>query len=216
MIITISREFGSGGRELGKRLSDELHIPCYDNEIIEMISKEHGLDADYVAHVSESSLRAAYPLTIGRRFAVPHKAMEQSVMVAVTQQKIIQNLAQQGGCVIVGRCADSVLAHLHPFRIFVYAEHASKLKRCQERAKEQEKLTLAEMERRMRQIDKNRARKHELTSNTAWGAKEGYDLCINTSGREIKTLVPALAGYIRCWVQANEDETGGDPFYGQL
>lgn len=54
MIITISREFGSGGRELGKRLSDALHLPCYDNEIIEMISKEHGLDAGYVARVSEN------------------------------------------------------------------------------------------------------------------------------------------------------------------
>lgn len=203
MIITISREFGSGGRELGKRLSDELHIPCYDNEIIEMVSKEHGLDKGYVAHVSESSLRAAYPLTIGRRFTVPHKAMEQSIMVAVTQQKIIQNLAQQGDCVIVGRCADSVLAHLHPFRIFVYADRASKLKRCQERAKEQEELTLAEMELRMRQIDKNRAKKHELTANIAWGAKEGYDLCINTSGREIKALIPALAEYIRRWFSQN-------------
>ncbi len=83
MIITISREFGSGGRELGKRLSDALHLPCYDNEIIEMISKEHGLDAGYVARVSENSLRAAYPLTIGRRFSIPYKVMEQSIMVAV-------------------------------------------------------------------------------------------------------------------------------------
>ena len=53
-IVTISREFGSGGRELGKRLSDALGVPCYDNEIIEMITKEHGFDADYVAQISES------------------------------------------------------------------------------------------------------------------------------------------------------------------
>ena len=94
-----------------------------------------------------------------------------------------------------GSCADTVLAHLHPLRIFVYADRASKLKRCQERATEQENFTLAEMERRMRQIDKNRAKKHELTASIPWGAKEGYDLCINTSGREIKTLIPALAAY---------------------
>ena len=195
MIITISREFGSGGRELGKRLSEALHIPCYDNEIIAMISDEQGLDPDYVARVSESSLRAEYPLTVGRRFSIPYKVMEQSIMVAVTQQKIIEKLARQGGCVIVGRCADTVLAHLHPLRIFVYADQASKLKRCQERATEQENFALAEMERRMRQIDKNRAKKHELTASIPWGAKEGYDLCINTSGREIKTLIPALVAY---------------------
>ena len=180
---------------MGKRLSEALHIPCYDNEIIAMISAEQRLDPDYVARVSESGLRAEYPLTIGRRFSIPYKVMEQSIMVAVTQQKVVEKLAQQGDCVIVGRCADTVLAHLHPLRIFVYADRASKLKRCQERATEQENFTLAEMERRMRQIDKNRAKKHELTASIPWGAKEGYDLCVNTSGREIKTLIPALAAY---------------------
>ena len=79
MIITISREFGSGGRELGKRLSEALHIPGYDNEIIAMISDEQGLDPDYVARVSESSLRAEYPSTVGRRFSIPYKVMEQSI-----------------------------------------------------------------------------------------------------------------------------------------
>ena len=70
-IITISREFGSGGRELGKRLAEALHIPCYDHEIIEMIAKENGFNEDYVAHMSEKSIEAAYPLTIGHRFGVP-------------------------------------------------------------------------------------------------------------------------------------------------
>ena len=93
MIITISREFGSGGRELGKRLSEALQIPCYDNEIIAMISDEQGLDPDYVTRVSESGLRAEYPLMVGRRFSIPYKVMEQSIMVAVTQQKVVEKLA---------------------------------------------------------------------------------------------------------------------------
>ncbi len=172
MIITVSREFGSGGRELGKRLSEALHIPCYDNEIIAMISNERELDMDYVVCISESSLRAEYPLTIGRRFSIPYKVMEQSIMVAVTQQKVIEKLAQRGDCVIIGRCADTVLANLHPLRVFVYADRASKLKRCQEQAAEQENFTLAELEHRMRQIDRNRAKKHELTASIPWGAKE--------------------------------------------
>lgn len=204
MIITIDREFGSGGRELGKRLSDALKIPCYDDEIIAMVTKENGLDADYVARLSESSLRAAYPLTIGRRFSVPYKVMEQSIMVAVTQRKVIEKLAQQGDCVIVGRCADAILAHMNPLRIFVYANQASKLQRCQERAAEHEKFSLAEMERRMRQIDKNRAKQHEMVANIAWGAKDGYDLCINTSGKEIKSLVPAIANYVAGWFGKRE------------
>ena len=70
-IITISREFGSGGRELGKRLAEELGIHCYDHEIIELIAKEHGFDERYVANISEKCIEAAYPTTIGHRFAMP-------------------------------------------------------------------------------------------------------------------------------------------------
>lgn len=197
MIITINREFGSGGRELGKRLSDALGVPCYDDEIIEMITKENELDPKYVERISERSIQVAYPLTIGRRFTKPYAIMEQAIQVAVTQQKIIKELAQNGDCIIIGRCADSILADLKPFNIFVYADQQSKLKRCLERAPSDERLTASEMERRMRQIDKSRAKQYELLSNFRWGAKEAYHLCINTSGKEIKTLIPALTLYCK-------------------
>lgn len=77
MIITISREFGSGGRELGKRLADVFQIPCYDYEIIEMLAKEQGLDEQYVSRISEKKLQVNYPITIGRRFR-PHPAIRLS------------------------------------------------------------------------------------------------------------------------------------------
>ena len=70
MIITINREFGSGGRELGKRLADALHVPCYDHQIIEMIASEQGLNEEYVANVGEKCIEAAYPLTIGHRLGM--------------------------------------------------------------------------------------------------------------------------------------------------
>ena len=197
MIITINREFGSGGRELGKRLADALSLPCYDDEIIEMITKENGWDAGYVARVSERSIRAAYPLTIGRRFSVPYPVMEQSVKVAVAERKIIEDLAQQGDCVIVGRCADVILEPFKPFNIFVYADQESKLKRCQKRAAAGEFLTPLEMKRRMQQIDRSRAMQYETFSKFRWGAKEAYHLCINTSEKDIKALIPALALYCK-------------------
>ena len=71
-IITISREFGSGGRELGKRLAEELGIHCYDHEIIELIAKEHGFDERYVANISEKCIEAAYPTTIGHAPGADH------------------------------------------------------------------------------------------------------------------------------------------------
>ena len=105
-IITISREFGSGGRELGKRLANALGIPCYDHEIIEMIAKENGFNEDYVANVAEKSIEAAYPLTIGHRFGMqPFQIMDQPIRVAVAQRRIVENFAKQGDCVMIGRAA---------------------------------------------------------------------------------------------------------------
>ena len=201
MIITVDREFGSGGRELGKRLSDTLKIPCYDDEIIEIIAKEYGLDVNYVEYMSENRIQMVYPLTVGRRLSIPSELVQQSLQVEIAQNKLFKRLAQQGDCVIVGRCAGVTLAHLHPFRIFVYADMASKIARCQKRAPAQENLTPTGLEKKMRKIDKNRSKQHRMAANIPWGAKEGYEICINTSGKEIKALVPAFAEYIRKWME---------------
>ena len=199
-IITISREFGSGGRELGKRLAAALGIPCYDNEIIEMIAKENGFDERYVANVSEKSIESAYPLTIGHRFTMaPMQLMDQSIRVATAQRKIIENFAEQGDCVIVGRCADVILEDMKPLNLFVYADMDSKLQRCLERAPEGENLSKNELERKIKQIDKQRAQHRQMYSDTKWGNKEGYHMCINTSGKEIKKLIPALTQFVNAW-----------------
>lgn len=198
-IITVDREFGSGGRELGKRLSDSLNIPCYDEQIIEMLAKEHGMDEKYIARMSEKSIRTMYPMTIGRRFSVPHGVMEQSVKIAVSQRKLIENLAAQGDCIIIGRCADIILKSHHPLNLFVYADHQSKLERCVNRAPAGEHFSRSEIERMMKQIDRGRSEMREAFTDTKWGAKENYQLCVNTSGIEIKALVPVLSEYIRQW-----------------
>lgn len=198
-IITISREFGSGGRELGKRLSDALGIPCYDHEIIDMVAEKHGLDKNYVAHVSEKDIRIFYPSTIGHRFLTNQSALQQPVKIAVAQQEMMRQLASQGDCVIVGRCADVLCREMNPFNIFVYADRLSKLQRCENRADESEHYSEKEMFRKMKQIDKERAAYRELFTEDKWGRKECYDLCINTSGKKIKNLVPGVAAYVNAW-----------------
>ena len=199
-IITISREFGSGGRELGKRLAKALGIPCYDHEIIEMIAKENGFNEDYVANVGEKSIEAAYPLTIGHRFGMqPFQIMEQPIRVAVAQRQIIENFAKQGDCVIVGRCADVILKDYHPLNLFVYADKETKIERCLRRAPADEKLTRGDIERRMRQIDRGRAQYRAMYADSKWGAKETYHLCISTTEKYIKEIIPGLAAYVRCW-----------------
>lgn len=200
-IITISREFGSGGRELGKRLADILHIPCYDHEIIEMVAQKSNLSKDYVAHVSENDIRLFYPTTIAHRFAGLYPVIQQPISVAVAEQELLKKLAEEGDCVIVGRCADVVLKEHDPLSIFVYADTQSKLLRCQQRAGVQEQLTEREILRKMKEIDKGRAAYRDLLTESSWGKKESYHLCVNTSGREIKALAPALAEYAKTWFE---------------
>ncbi len=202
MIITISREFGSGGRELGKRLSDVLKHPCYDKEIIQTIAERHGFDEQYVSHVSEKILQATYPLTIGHRFTMaPSPIAKQAVAIAAEQQKIIENFAKQDDCILIGRCADVIVKEYHPFNIFVYADMDTKRKRCIERAPKGEHLTPTELERKIREIDKERAKHREFYIGAKENTRSNYHLCINTSGIEIKKIVPVLAEYIKVWFE---------------
>ncbi len=197
-IVTISREFGSGGRELGKRLADALGVPCYDHEIIEMVAEKCGFDKKYVSHISEKDIRVFYPSTVGNRF-MNSPAIQQPVKIVAAQHEIVRQLARQGDCVIVGRCADVLCQDMRPLNMFVYADRLSKLRRCEDRADENEQISEKEIYRRMKQIDKERAAYRKLFTDEKWGRKEFYHLCINTSGKEIKALIPAVAAYVNVW-----------------
>lgn len=136
-IITIGREFGSGGREIGKRLSDELGIAYYDNEIISQIADRTKLAEGYVQHVMENGPSTLYPITIGRSFYMGvDPIMEQNNAIYREQSRLIQEFAEKSDCVIVGRSADYILREKHPFRLFVYAEMEHKMERCKKRAGE--------------------------------------------------------------------------------
>ena len=124
---------------------------------------------------------------------------QQSVSIAVSEHQLIQELAQQGDCVIVGRSADIVLREMNPMNIFVYADWQSKLNRCKNRADGSEHFSEKEILKKMKQIDKERAAYRSLFCEKDWGKKESYHLCINTSGKEIKALIPAVADYVRLW-----------------
>ncbi len=200
-IITISREFGSGGRELGKRLADALGVPCYDHRIIEMVAENKNMSKEYVAEMSEKYLRSFYPTTIGNSFSMPIGFVDQSVQVAVEEHNIIRQLADKGPCVIVGRAANSVLEDKKPFNIFVYADSESKIKRCHAREKEGENLSDKEILRTCKKIDKQRRTYHEMYSTKAWGDPSGYELCINTSGCEMKNLIPSIVSYVNAWFE---------------
>lgn len=193
-IITVGREFGSGGRELARRLAQELNFDYYDKEIITEISKHTSLSEEYVKQVVEHRPHYLYPITTGQSISyVGEYAFQQVQTIYGAQSEIIKSMAEKSDCVIVGRCADYILRDYKPCRIFVYANIESRVKRCMERSGEDEKLTEKEMKRHILALDKERAKYYEFYTDRRWGDKLNYDLCINTSFLEIKKLVPEVA-----------------------
>ena len=202
-VITIGREFGSGGRELGRRIAEKLQIAYYDQEIVTEIAKRTKLSEKYVERITEDRPYIPYPIHAGTSFHTAYYAyteFDRSLTVFAEQHSIIKELAEKSDCVIVGRCADYILKEKDPFRIFVYADAQSKLERCRERSPEDEKLSDSKMQRNIRSIDKGRARYYNYFSHQKWGAYENYDLLINTSGKDIRQISDAVADYLKSYL----------------
>lgn len=194
-LITISREFGSGGRELGRRLSELLGVVYYDQEIITEVSKRTALGERYIEQVIEQKPVFSFPIHIGHTLyplADPVREQRQSVMLE--QSRIIREMAKKSSCVIVGRCGDYILKDFQPFRIFVYAELEYRIARCMERRTAEETYSRDEMEQKILLVDKNRRKYYEYYTGEKWGNKLNYDLCINTSRYDIKEIAASLKG----------------------
>ena len=193
-IITISREFGCGGRELGRRLSEKLGFAYYDQEILREISRRTALSEQYVQAILDHRPAFSFPIHIGRSFyPAVNPAFEQTMAVYQEQARIVSELAAQSDCVIVGRCADYILREQKPFRLFVYADMPSKIARCRQKAPVDEHLTDKELRQQILGMDKKRTRYYEFYTGQTWGDKLNVDLCVNTTQTVVKDLVPALA-----------------------
>ena len=198
-VITIGRELGSGGRTVGKEVAKRLEVPYYDRELIDEAAKESGLSADFIEN-NEQEITSSflYNLAMGNSYTYGMlglggtNSMPLTMQVFLAQQKVIQKYAASP-CVIVGRCADYILKEYKPFRIFVYADIDSKIKRCREKGPEHENLTDRELKQKISGMDKKRAKYYELYTGHSWGDKLNFDLCINTSRTVIKEIVPAVA-----------------------
>lgn len=193
-VITIGREFGSGGREFGRRLSEKLGFAYNDQEIIQEISKRTSLSEQYVQAIAEHRPLFSFPIHFGRSFYLAaNPALEQTIAVQREQARILEEMAAKSDCVIVGRCADVILKDYRPFRIFVYADMESKLRRCREKAPEEEHLSDRELRQKISAIDKRRAQYYAFYTGRPWGEKLNVDLCINTTQTQIKEMVSVIA-----------------------
>lgn len=195
-IITISREFGSGGREFERQLAEKLNIAYYDQEIIREISKRTKLAEQYVEQIAEQKPIVPFPIHVGCRlhsdFPFSDLILEQHLSIIRQQTRIIRDMAGKSDCVIVGRCADYILEDYKPYRIFIYAELAHRVERCMERCGEDETCSSGEMEKKILSVDKNRKKYYEFYTGKTWGNPLNYDLCINTTNVEPSEMVPSI------------------------
>lgn len=162
-IITIGREFGSGGRELARRLSEELGFAYYDQEILKEIAERTQLSESYVRAIVERSPVTSYPIHVVRSFhPAVSPVMDQTNKVCQEQTTIIKELAEKSDCIIVGRCADYILRDYKPLRIFVYSGMAEKIARCRQKSEDTKDLSDKELEKQIKNIDKNRKKYYDF------------------------------------------------------
>lgn len=197
-IITISREFGSGGREIGRTLAEQLGIPFYDKELLERASKESGIckdlfvshDESYTNSLLYSLVMGAYPVSDDGRIN-PEMPLNHRIFLA--QFETIKKIAEDGPCVIVGRCADYVLkGNENVVNFFVMGNMYEKKKRILARYD----IEKNKVEDFIKKTDKRRANYYNYYTDMKWGEAKNYDLCINSSKTGIQGAVDLMKAYI--------------------
>jgi len=204
-IITVSRQFGSGGRELGKRLAQRLGWDYYDKEIIETLAEQYGLDGEFIRHTLANHGWQSVQLTYRNSFSHLQLNCGLRTELLVRQREVIRAIAEVGNdCVIVGRDADVILRDYRPFRVFVCAEEEARLARClkfEQKRPENERLTEKEILRDIRRIDRHRAQLREVLTGRRRGDGSTFDLTVNTTRWDIKRLTEALADFALSWFE---------------
>ena len=200
-IITIGREFGSGGREIGKRLADMLGYAYYDKEIMSEIANRTQLAEHYVHQIIEQNPRLIFPITTARtlhqQHSTPDYLLKQYSDVYAAQATVLREMAEKSPCIIVGRCADYILREQKPLRLFIYADMPAKVTRCRAKAELHENLSDKDLIKKIKRIDKSRAKYYQYYTGHRWGKHENYDICINTTSLDVKHVANLLVKLIK-------------------
>ena len=128
-IITIGREYGSGGREIGRRLAEKLQFAFFDYQIVTELAKRTAFAEEYILSIQEKRPYPVLPVPTVRMWAPPNPMLDQHLEVFLKESEVIRDMADKAPCVIVGRCADYVLRHRNPLRLFFYADIADRMER---------------------------------------------------------------------------------------
>lgn len=197
-VITISRQYGSGGREVGQKLAEHYGIPFYDNEIISHAAKESGFSEVAFEKAEEKATNSfLYSLAMGMsaygNMDMGFSTMSVDDRLFLAETKVTRRFAQEGPCVIVGRCADYVLKDLpNMVNIYVAADIPSRVKR----AIEVYDLPKAKAEENIIKFDKRRSNYYNFHTGKRWGDVNNYHISIRSDFGGIDNAVKTLIAYI--------------------
>ena len=193
-VITISRQFGSGGHEVGEKLARQLNVPFYDKALIAMAAKQSGLSEEVFAHADEKATSSLlYSMVMGSYSfgaRVPGiNEMPINDKLFIIQSDIIKKAAADGPCVIIGRCADYILReHENCLNVFVHANKEDRIRRSVMK-KDCEERKAADF---VTKKDKQRANYYNFYSNKRWDDLQNYDITIDTSRFTVDEAVELL------------------------
>ena len=174
-IITISREFGSGGRTVGRMAAKALNIPCYDQEILEELAKKSGFTQGYIREQGEYAAHAGWlSNALASRFS---DGLTSQDRLWVLQRELILELAEKGPCVIVGRCADFILREKADcLTAFIHADMSFRAKRIVEVYGQRQDSP----EKRLQDKDRRRAAYYQFYTDTRWGQARNYHIALDS------------------------------------
>ena len=194
-IICIGRQYGSGGREIGEKLSEKLGIPCYDKLLIKKAALESGLSEDFLSKTEESPINSIQFLS-GNPYAdiagIGNTFYSESQVAYNAEAEVIKQVADKGPCIIIGRCASSSLPKEKRLSVFIYADKQDKINRVMKRNELDEKKAA----HRIKHIDRMRKQFFDFYSDTSWGHPESYDMMISSSRFDIDTCVNLIINSI--------------------
>ena len=189
-VITISRQFGSGGHSIGKKLADRLGVPLYDNELVTKIAEKSGFDVSFIKENSETTSRGTgFFMDDGIHGGAGFTTLSLYDQLYIAQHNIIRDLAEQESCVIVGRCADYVLEDREDtLHVLIYADDDYRAERIVRLYGERD-IPIA---KRMKKKDSRRESYYRHYTNREWGDYKNYAVCLNTAQVDEDTCVDLI------------------------
>lgn len=200
-IITISREYGSGGRQVGLTVAKKLGMEFYDKELIDAAAKEIGFPTEMIADREQRLTNSLlYNFAMGTLYGIAYPREPKVSELPLTEQiyqaqkKAIEEAAKRGSCIFVGRCADYILKSRHDvLRVFIYADRDIRKRRAIEEYGEIEEY----IDEFMYQTDKRRRIHYENYTNQKWGSRENYDLMLNSGDLGLDKCVELLCEAVK-------------------